>query len=325
MTIVLSSDDVPRRTRADYWQHVVGDNVAPMEMRYFDPAHFRSRMSVTELGPATLIDVDESRGTAWRTPRHIRRSTPDVFQLMVQDRGTAVTERNGRQFEVAPGDIRLNDPTSPFRIVHSEQHEVILSFPRSLLPMRPRDAKALIGTPIPGHRGAAALLSEFVRGLPGAVDQGDAVQRSRLGAIALDLLTVVLAAHTGRGTVSVATADNRTLLDRIDLFIEGHLHDPGLTPPAIAAAHHISLRQLHKLFETREETVRRSIRRRRLERCRQDLLDPAFAMRPVYAVGLRWGFVDAAHFNRSFRDEYRVTPGEFRRLAAGADGSSLPE
>ncbi|MEV4179337.1 helix-turn-helix domain-containing protein [Nonomuraea sp. NPDC049709] len=60
-------------------------------------------------------------------------------------------------------------------------------------------------------------------------------------------------------------------------------------------------------------TVSAWVRRRRLERCRQDLRDPAQQDRPVAAIGARWGFLSAAHFSRAFRDAYGVSPGESRR------------
>ena len=54
------------------------------------------------------------------------------------------------------------------------------------------------------------------------------------------------------------------------------------------------------------------IRTRRLEQCRRDLHDPAFADRPVSAVAAQWGFVDAAHFSRVFKAAFGVSPSEFR-------------
>jgi AraC-like DNA-binding protein len=315
MTVVLSSEDVPRIQRADYWQHVVGDNVSPMDMRYADRLDFRSRMAVRELGDVTVIEVDESSGLAVRTPLHIRRSAPDVYQLMLQRSGSAVVERDGTQVRVEPGCIRLNDPYRPFRSVHSDQREVILGFPRALLPLRSRDTSVLLGRPIPGDEGAAALLAEFLRRLPGAADDGDAVQRSRLGTVALDLVSLVLAGETGRDPAAFAAAGRRTLMTRVEAFVESRLHDPGLSPAAIAAAHHVSVRQLYKVFETRDDSVARFIRRRRLERCRRDLADPALSSRPAYAIGFSWCFTDPAHFTRSFRAEFGVTPADYRSQA----------
>lgn len=84
---------------------------------------------------------------------------------------------------------------------------------------------------------------------------------------------------------------HRALTERIRAFIQQNLHDPELTPPAIAAAHHISLSYLHRLFqeEVRGETVAAWIRSRRLEGARRDLADPALRATPIHAIATRWG------------------------------------
>jgi AraC-like DNA-binding protein len=101
---------------------------------------------------------------------------------------------------------------------------------------------------------------------------------------------------------------------RIPAFIECHLGDPGLSPAMIAAAHHVSVRTLHNLYGPGEHTVSGWIRHRRLERCRQDLLNPELRDRPVGSIGTRWGFQDAAVFSRVFRRAYGLPPGEYRAI-----------
>ena len=98
--------------------------------------------------------------------------------------------------------------------------------------------------------------------------------------------------------------------------IDEHQADHALSPASVAAAHFMSVRSLHLLFEGTGETVAATIRRRRLERCRDELGDPGNAGRPVAVVGARWGFADPAHFSRAFRARFGVTPGGYRRQAA---------
>jgi AraC-like DNA-binding protein len=121
-------------------------------------------------------------------------------------------------------------------------------------------------------------------------------------------------------TVPAETQQHAMTL-RIQEFIDHHLGDPDLSPGMVAAAHHISTRTLHKLFEAEEHTIAASIRRSRLERCRQDLLDPGLLNCPVGAVGARWGFRDAAGFSRAFRGLRRAAE-RFGPTSASRTGAS---
>ena len=77
----------------------------------------------------------------------------------------------------------------------------------------------------------------------------------------LDLLGTVL---TERLDCTPPDPDraHRALMLQITSFIEEHLGEAGLAPAQIAAAHHISLRQLHKLFHASGTTVAGWIRQR---------------------------------------------------------------
>jgi AraC-like DNA-binding protein len=142
---------------------------------------------------------------------------------------------------------------------------------------------------------------------------------ARLGTALVDLLTVALAARLDRREAVPPDSRQRALVLRIHAFLEEQLADPELSPRVIAAAHFISVRYLHKLFETQGTTVVAWIRQRRLDRCRRDLLDPGLQTLPVSAIGARWGFIDAVHFNRVFRAAYGIPPGEYRRTGNGSN------
>lgn len=105
------------------------------------------------------------------------------------------------------------------------------------------------------------------------------------------------------------------MLARIKDYAIHHLGDPSLSPEQIATAHHVSVRYLHKLFQSEETTVARWIQRRRLEMCARDLSRRAAASPTVSCVARRWGFVSPAHFSRVFRAAYGATPREWRARA----------
>ena len=70
------------------------------------------------------------------------------------------------------------------------------------------------------------------------------------------------------------------LFPQVVAYVDAHLGDADLGPRAVAAAHFVSPRQLHKTFAAEGRTVAGWIRSRRLDAVRRDLADPALRERP---------------------------------------------
>jgi AraC-like DNA-binding protein len=319
MRVEFRATDEPVASRHEYWRHVVNDRLFPLDGRPIDGPDFDGRLVSGEVGAVRVVDVTAPAAECRRTAKLIRRSDRELYHVDVLVSGSVMVEHDGRQARPAPGDLIVVDPSRPCRWISSGARHVTVTFPRTLLPLRPEEVAKLTGVRVPGDRGAGALISSLARQLPRHLDDYQSAEGARLGTTVVDLLTVALAAQLDRGRTVAPAARQRVLLAGVQAYIERRLGDPALTPTTIAAAHHISLRYLHKLFEAQGATVAGWIRRRRLDRCRVDLLDPANRARPVSAIGARWGFADASRFNRVFRAAHGVPPGEYRRLADGAD------
>jgi AraC-like DNA-binding protein len=190
----------------------------------------------------------------------------------------------------------------------------------------PLDFRMDPDAPLSGDSGELAI---YDFGRPYELDYRAAVQlavftfppasAARLSSVVLDVLTTSISERLHQDSAVPPESHRRTLMLRIHAFIEQHLADPELNPAAIAAAHHISSRYLHRLFALDDTTVAGWIRQRRLERCRKDLTDPFLRTLPVSAIAARRGLPDPAHFSRLFRGAYGLPPGDYRRasLAAG--------
>jgi AraC-like DNA-binding protein len=131
---------------------------------------------------------------------------------------------------------------------------------------------------------------------------------ARLGVTTVDLITTYFTDLFGEA-VGIDGANRRTLLYQVKTYIEAHLGEPDLCPAMIAAAHHLSVRSLYKLFATAGDTVAGWIRQRRLEHIRHDLTSSAHASTSITRIALQWGFTDSAHFSRVFKRFLAVSSG----------------
>ena len=140
------------------------------------------------------------------------------------------------------------------------------------------------------------------------------------GAIVVDMAQALLTRCVDGQRASLAAAAPHPMLARVLAHADAHLGDPDLTPQSLAAAHGISVRSLHLLFEREGLKVAQWIRDRRLERCRDTLARPDWQGR-IIDLALQWGFNDPSHFSRVFRQRYGRAPRQARALAAQASWS----
>jgi AraC-like DNA-binding protein len=318
MSVTFRAADQPVAARREYWQHVVTGALGRVELRVVGPLGERDRLVVGEAGAVRVGTLHASGpGGADRASRHLSTSDPDLCKIDLVAEGSGVVAQAGREASLCRGDMTLVDLTRPAYWRMSAARIVAVVFPRTLLPLHPDDIGRLTAVRIPGDRGAGALVSSLADQLGARVDDLTPADAARLGGAVLDVLGVALAARLGPDRAAPGDTRRRVLLHRVHAFIDQHLGDPELCPATIAAAHHISLRYLHKLFEAEQQTVAGWIRHRRLERCRRDLRDPALRERPVSAIAARWGIRSPAQFSRLFRAAYDLTPVAYRALDHG--------
>jgi AraC-like DNA-binding protein len=314
MTAVFRAEEEPVASRAAYWRHVGVETIVPLDLHVLGGADFSARIVAGQVGPVGVTEVVGPAAELTRTEMLIRRSDPDLVKIDVQVEGSMLVEQRDRQALLGPGDLAFADLSCPGRWVNSVQRCVVAMFPRAALPFTPDEVTQLTGLRIGGGEDVAGLVASLARQLPRHLETGAVADGARLGTALLDLLAVTLAARLDRRSAVPPNSRQRALLASIHAFMEEQLADPRLSPAMIAAANHVSVRYLHKLFEAEGTTVTSWIRRCRLERCSRDLLEPARSTQPVSTIGIRWGFSSAEQFSRTFKAAYGVPPGEYRRM-----------
>jgi DNA-binding CsgD family transcriptional regulator/AraC-like DNA-binding protein len=315
VSTVWRAADVARSEREDSFMHFVGESIVP----YGNPADLvledHNEVQAADVGMLRIMRMRWSGGRAARTSTHVRRSDPEFCKIDVVSSGRLGVEQSDRRPKLCAGTFSFVDLSRPSRVAASQANLTVVMFPRALLPLRDRDISQLTGTTFDGTQPGGALVTSVVEEMVGSLHVYEKPAGARIAASVLDLILATLATRLDRTHLVPADSRRRLLVLRVRTFIEDNLGDPELAPPVIAARHHVSLRHLHKLFEDEGTTIAGLIRARRLAKCRDDLLDPAQAGKPVSAVAARWGLRDPAYFSRAFAAVYGVPPAEYRRWA----------
>lgn len=314
MEKVFDSDDFPPREALAAWAAITWDAVMPTSFGLVGTDTFRGQFRALQLGPANATAMTYRSLRSTRTPKLIRMSDPECVQAVLARSGRHVLEQNRTYLALRPDDIAFFDSSRPFDS-WADGEALLLQVPRALLPVPEAHLDRMLCRRLRGDSGAGRLLAGFLTHLAEDGTCYGPHDGPRLGAVAVDLVSAVLAHHMDDNSTVPAGSRQKTLFLRVTTFIQARLGDADTNAETVAAAHHVSVRSLHRLFQQNGVSVRAWIRDQRLERCRRDLIDPMNSHVPIGAIASRWGFPRHADFTRAFRARYGITPRDFRELA----------
>ncbi|GAA2451918.1 hypothetical protein GCM10010433_62570 [Streptomyces pulveraceus] len=283
-----------------------------------------------DLGRLQLTRMAFPNLRSQRTTQLIRRADPETYELTLILGGSMWVRQGRSETDLAAGDFAIWSSSRPYQgraasgPVMGTSRALILHLPRALVPLPEAKVDQMAAHALPARSGMGRILARYLTSLSEEGQTLDARDSNRLETTSLDLATGFLAHAAGAQSHVPPETRHQILLARIDTFIQDNLADPALTPGAVAARHHISLRLLQHLFRDRGESVAASIRRRRLEHCHADLAAAHLRHASVQTIAAQWGLTSASGFSRMFRAAYGVTPGEHRHTSLMGGESTVP-
>lgn len=258
----------------------------------------------SRLGRTGAFEVRGTPQVLRRTSRSISCAPGDDLKLCIQRAGSAVLHHGDDEVRIRPGEMALYDTGRPYDLrLDGNWRCSVMTIPRDALALPWSRLVDVMRRALPAAAGPGLVLAQLIEtAVSGPADQ-------HLGEAGVHLLAGALATQVPEGP------DDDAVRAAVRAWVRAHAADPGLTHDAVARAHHMSPRTLHRVFAGADQSVSALIRDTRLAGVRADLADPALGRRSIMAIAARWGFSDQAHLTRSFRSAFGTTPAAFRRAA----------
>lgn len=315
----FSTDSYPPLERATAWRDAMSRLGLPVgELEDRDPPEASVTCLTSPLGiEFALIDADAQTISGRRT------DLPAAIWLAVLLSGEATIQDGEDSLSMAIGDIAYG-PTgrTATLALHTSCRILFVSAPRVALDHRLVSVRGLQIGRLEAGLGVSGILSGFLRSTADALPDlsADDLRPVELALTELLAASLAVVSENGNGEAGAMSP----YLHRICQMIETLLPDADLSLRRLADKAHASPRYIQKLFASAGDTFGHYVRVRRLERCRLDLGSPMRMRLSISEICFRWGFNDSAHFSRAFRNQYGMSPREYRR-AAGAQADDVVE
>lgn len=228
-----------------------------------------------------------------------------TLQLVLTGRMTSVAD--DRLCEVETGEIVIFDLSRPYKTSSRQLRVATVTIAREVVTGAIPALGHLHGLVLPVA--GSEILGDFIRSLLRNRCTLDSLMAATVTASLAALLAVTRGASTGAaGAMHLLDAAK---LNQILDYVEANLGRADLAAASIATRMGVSRSALYRLFEQLGGVSAR-IQQRRLQAVRRALARPD-DLRSFKTIAQANGFVSAGHANRSFREAFGTTPGEFRQ------------
>lgn len=309
---------MPQFGQIEAMQDAVSSLSVPLRLTAPADQPFHAEITDASLGPLGICRISTDACQVRRLPKLIGSGDRHLLKVSMLRRGNAVITHDDRQTQAGPGDLTAYDMNRPFDYLFREPIDIfIFVMPWEMLGPCGDLFHQRTRVAVPSDQGIRSVVGTFFSGLADAALTGSGERLSGPDAARLTDAAASLLITTFTGTPCERVELPTSLADRILAYTLANLHDPGLSVGSAARRFGISSRYLHKLMRERDIQFGAWVRRERLKRIRQDLLDPRLADRTAAVIAARWGVPDPDHLSRALRAEFGQSAAEIRASAGG--------
>ncbi len=310
--VQLSTEELPARDRVSRWREHFGRIMLRVDIEPSREVPFCARIRSLPLPGLLLMEGSSSPVRISRRGQHLSDGNDDVV-LAVNRTGAVIVESGGREQTLREGDAIVLSGSEPAAFDRrSSGQSLTLRVPRAIIEATPWSIDELFMRPIVRDRSALKLLTNYAGWL---LDSGGTIGEQPL-ALAARHVQDLLALAIGNAPDFGGTARTRGLraarLKLAKAYIVSHSQRRDISIGSVAASLHVTARYLQRLFEADGTTFSEFLMRQRLARAHRLLSEPAAQKMAISSIAYEVGFGDLSHFNRRFRHQFGLTPGEVR-------------
>jgi len=309
----LESRDFSEQDRVPALREFFGRGV--MRVDFWDHANARGQFdfctTITPLDEGTVYAHAEHTPThLWRSPSLLQDGCDDVLlytcsaglvlrtprdELVVPPGGIAVVSK-AREYQ---GITPWGGPSTCLQVSHARLTRLLPHLEEAPLRVLPQSASG------------AALALAYARLLTESTTLPASQQDLAIAHVyELAASAIAAAERPNERAKHAATSATRLALIRRDML--ARLDWPNLSLADIARRHHLTPRQVQRLFAREGTCFSDELRETRLGRAHALLTEPALRQRRILDIALDCGFTEISTFNRLFRRRFNATPSEIR-------------
>jgi AraC-like DNA-binding protein len=318
----FSTEGLPREQAGEAWREVMARLRLPLpETQAAEAFEGSVACLVSPLGMDFAVMSATAQEISGRKP-----DQPAAVWLVVLLEGEATFFDGPKATSLSVGDI-IYGPTGMAAALRlaTRFRLLFISAPRVALDHRLVAPLSLRLGRFAGASGLGRVFSGLLMATAEALPDLTSEQLRPVELALTEFLVANLAAEDSPASIGGAEAARAAHFHRVCQTIETLLPEPELSLDAVAAADGISPRSLQKLFAGAGLSFSGYLRTRRLERCRLDLSSPICASLSISEICFRWGFNGSAHFSRAFKEQYGVSPRDYRKASLGIAGEGDTE
>lgn len=289
------------------WKHTINETYFDLDVSFRQPNKFSGFLQ-----HAKLLEIGVSHYHAntvhYNRGRQSSGYIDDSILITFPMTGDVRFTQKGRQLTSQPGQFFIELSSLPYEFYHLQQVSLyVIKVPLALLTPQMGTIERQFARSLSIDEGAGRLLVFQIRQIL------ELIQQYRLAALEVKILEqqllnlIVLTLSAPKEVMMSSSSSIQSVhLKRIEHYVYLHLENPALTPAMVAAACHISVRYLHKLFADLPYSFSEWVKELRLKQANHILKTKSYVT--IDEVAHRVGYGDQGYFSRIYKQHFDYTP-----------------